>query len=290
MVDEEIEDVWVVYKITHIATGRAYYGCTGRWENRKKEHRRASESTKLHAEIRQYGSGAFLFEMVQECATRRKMHALERALIREQGTIWPAGFNMQKGGRGSLRDNLSAETRAKLTINGRRSLETPEAKAAHREGLLEAWSGARGDQRRKKMKEHWNDEDFRSRALSGLRRNVRWAPENAEKTRAFHSQLMTEINKARWQNPSYAAHMKVKRQEQVFTPEMRAKTSAIMKKRWATNPQPPLTLEQRARKSQATRAYYAQHPKAPESAETRAKKSAALKAYWAAKRVPQVAN
>lgn len=290
MVDEDMPETWAVYKITHIETGRVYYGCSSQPNERLQQHRRARTAPRLHEALQQYGLAAFSLEVVEVCRSRKHAHAIEKRMIRENGSIWPNGFNLAKGGRGTLAPNLAPNVRERLSAACTERLASPEARERHRAGCLNAWQGEAGAARKHALSDRWKDPEFKERSLAGVRRLERWngPGADAEKKKAAH--LKSEWNRRRWQVPEYAAHMKKMMSERAISAETRRKIGDASRRMWAENPPRTDSPVRRARLSAALTEYYAANPKPIESNETRAKKAAAARAYWERRRAAVAAG
>jgi predicted GIY-YIG superfamily endonuclease len=168
MANENLDEIWSVYKITHTPTGRSYFGCTCRPEVRMKEHARKPTAPKLHQALNEYAGAEFSFEIVLTLGSRKEAHRREAELIREHNSIWPNGFNLHKGGRGSLAENLPIEVRTRLSENSKRSNSSDEVRERQRSAMLLAWQGEKGEKRRQSQRMRFADPAFRANALRGL--------------------------------------------------------------------------------------------------------------------------
>ena len=97
----------LVYAITNSVDGRRYIGMTkcalgARWSQHKKSAK-AGVKTYLYAAMRKHGFAAFRVEMLAQVMPgfdRGVLADLERALIAQEGTLVPNGYNMTPGGDG----------------------------------------------------------------------------------------------------------------------------------------------------------------------------------------------
>lgn len=107
----------IAYRITNTINNKAYVGITRktlarRWICHRSDAKKKAKQQILHAAIRKYEDANFLVEQIASARNEEDLFALETALIRQEGTLSPDGYNMNEGGRGGL--NCSAETREKL--------------------------------------------------------------------------------------------------------------------------------------------------------------------------------
>lgn len=104
-----------VYKAVHKETGRAYIGITTvsvewRWNG----HLSAAASEKrsreggLDGALRLYGEDAFTVDQIDTASTEGELQQKEKDYIAAHGTLWPSGFNLNKGGSGCSSIGLEA--------------------------------------------------------------------------------------------------------------------------------------------------------------------------------------
>lgn len=92
----------VIYKIEHIATRRTYIGKAQNVDRRWWEHLnnvRKGKKHPLYDAIRKYGVDAFNFEVIDTVA-EQEVNQREIELIKENNTMYPAGYNLAEGGTG----------------------------------------------------------------------------------------------------------------------------------------------------------------------------------------------
>lgn len=103
----KVRCIGLVYKVTHIDSGKAYVGLTrasisARWEG----HVAAALKKKpcppgsLQEAIRADGQGAFKVEELERAGTIGELVKLECDFIMKLGTLAPGGFNLNSGGAG----------------------------------------------------------------------------------------------------------------------------------------------------------------------------------------------
>lgn len=122
----------VAYCATNLATGKRYIGITvqgvsRRWRGHLKSARDGSKSA-LHAAIRKYGDNVFVV-----CEIACSLHAdyraeLERALIEQEGTRAPSGYNLTIGGDGTV--GLPCEVIARIADKNRGRKHSEKARLA----------------------------------------------------------------------------------------------------------------------------------------------------------------
>lgn len=92
-----------VYLIRHRASGRGYVGVSRttldlRWDAHCRQARMGS-TKRFHLAIRRHGEDAFTREILRDGIKDDALLAdIERSLIAELGTLWPRGFNANRGG------------------------------------------------------------------------------------------------------------------------------------------------------------------------------------------------
>lgn len=120
-----------VYKLTHVASGKAYIGLTTQKLSRrlqchvadaKRQHDRV-----ICKAIAKYGFAAFAVETLYEASSIAEMKIVERAMIATHRTMVPFGYNVTSGGDG-LRDvKITAQERARRSA---------QAKQMHADGRI----------------------------------------------------------------------------------------------------------------------------------------------------------
>lgn len=124
-----------VYKITNKINGKSYIGQTCKsGAVRFKEHLRAANRSNpkgmcaiLPSAIRKYGKEAFSFEELAVAFDMLSLDLAEQELIRTYGTLVPAGYNVDLGGRhGQRRLGFLTRTKISTANSGRRHTNTPK--------------------------------------------------------------------------------------------------------------------------------------------------------------------
>lgn len=133
-----------VYRILHVATGKAYVGSTVSRTKRWSEHRKRLEAGTHHSRYLQYawnkyGADAFMFEMLEPADPRRnELVACEQAWI-ERLSAYGDGYNMSPTAGSPLGFKHTAETRQKVSKAGQGRKLSPQHCA-----LISARAKARG--------------------------------------------------------------------------------------------------------------------------------------------------
>ena len=128
--------VHYIYKIQHIASGKAYVGRTIDVERRWKEHTRGSKSSYISCAIQKHGVDAFDFETIDE-TDEDGVEELERWYIRLHDCVVPRGYNLIDRGEGNCGHHQ--ETREKISRAHMGKVLTEETRArmsASRMGAL----------------------------------------------------------------------------------------------------------------------------------------------------------
>jgi group I intron endonuclease len=122
-----------IYIVEHVASGRRYVGKSVNVEKRVREHffpsQVARSSSYLHSAIAKYGREAFVWRLLEECASAEEAGDREVHWIEALGTRAPGGFNLTAGGEGVPGRVLSEETKEKIrrsNLGQKRSAETRE--------------------------------------------------------------------------------------------------------------------------------------------------------------------
>lgn len=93
-----------VYKITCVATGKAYIGITTRKVKRRigchLADSKSGRPTAIARAIAKHGWAAFKVKVLYEASSKAELLVCERALIAAHGTFAPRGYNLTSGGDG----------------------------------------------------------------------------------------------------------------------------------------------------------------------------------------------
>jgi group I intron endonuclease len=103
-----------IYKITHRESGMCYIGLSTHIFHRWKSHVSTKKKYKIHEAFDQFGIDAFFFEVVEKC-DKKELRKRERHWIKHYDCVWPKGYNMNKGGGGTVKH--SKETLRKMSDN-----------------------------------------------------------------------------------------------------------------------------------------------------------------------------
>jgi group I intron endonuclease len=111
----------IIYKATNVSTGKSYIGQTSRSLNtRRGEHLRAAANiadviypAPIHKAISEYGSGDFVWEVLEECRDCDHLNERERFYIKLLGTMVPNGYNQTVGGH--MNGEMAEEVRERIS-------------------------------------------------------------------------------------------------------------------------------------------------------------------------------
>lgn len=131
----------IVYVATNTANGKKYVGATKQTlQARKAKHASKAAMGSLyafHVALREHGVTAFAWEILNETSDADEAWRLEaQEVARHNSMIDGEGYNMTRGGRGSLGYRQTEQAKAKLAqlASGRR--HTDEFRQAKRELFL----------------------------------------------------------------------------------------------------------------------------------------------------------
>lgn len=124
LMDIDIDNPYICYKITNTVNGKGYIGQTHRkLDKRWKQHLRDAFGKQgknvfaLHLALRKYGAEAFVVNEVARANTLENILSVERQMIVEHNTFSSAGhgYNQTKGGEGVPGYILTEEARARMS-------------------------------------------------------------------------------------------------------------------------------------------------------------------------------
>jgi group I intron endonuclease len=119
----------VIYKATNTKNGKSYIGFTTNFKKRKKVHEKRKENPNcqyFHNAINKHGIDAFDWQILKENATLQD----EINFIAEYESFWETGkgYNLTKGGEGSLGRIVSEQTKEKHRQNAIKRYQNEEYK------------------------------------------------------------------------------------------------------------------------------------------------------------------
>lgn len=115
----------IAYQVTNLKNGKRYIGITrqsvsARWAAHiRAAHGKRKSSSAIQAAIRKRGPEAFSVKVIAQAKTWDDLVEIERALILQEGTTRPAGYNIMPGGEGGptmLGRKLTADQLVKLSV------------------------------------------------------------------------------------------------------------------------------------------------------------------------------
>lgn len=131
-----MSDLVIVYLARRVVGGKVYVGITsGPLRNRIRKHSNAANlgsSFSFHGALRKYGVQGFEWTTYSQVDTWEEACAIERRLIEEHDSTDPKkGYNLTKGGEGSLGISPSQRAREKIsaTLKAWHNSDSPAAKA-----------------------------------------------------------------------------------------------------------------------------------------------------------------
>jgi len=106
---------FVVYRISHIDSGKSYIGITTNYKKRMQVHFNSHNTNSyLHRTIKKHGKENFKHEIIFECNSWKELCEEETEYIKIFNTKAPNGYNLTDGGEGTLGRLYSLETRKKI--------------------------------------------------------------------------------------------------------------------------------------------------------------------------------
>jgi len=108
----------IIYQAMNMITGMSYIGQTTRsLKERKSAHlkRAISSNLKFYNAIKKYGEDKFSWTILKQCKTREELNFQEEFYINYYNTMTPNGYNLTKGGNGSLGLKHKRETKELLS-------------------------------------------------------------------------------------------------------------------------------------------------------------------------------
>ena len=113
----------IIYKITHIKSGKSYIGQTTQplaeriWQHTNRSPSQKHRSS-IHNAIKRYGIDSFTIETLASASSIEELNMLEIELIAKHNTLAPNGYNLLKGG-GNKECHPDTKARISETLKGR---------------------------------------------------------------------------------------------------------------------------------------------------------------------------
>lgn len=103
----------VIYKFTHLESGRCYIGQTMQTANQRRlEHisnsRYSNKTYHFHNALRKYGIDSFSFEVIATASSLEELNLLEEKYVEQYDSI-KNGFNIRQAGGNKLHSKESKE-------------------------------------------------------------------------------------------------------------------------------------------------------------------------------------
>ena len=129
-----------VYRITCLDNDKSYIGISIDMESRVRQHIRTAHGDKkrvpiLYRAMRKYGTHRFSFEHIASAMGHENAYAVEKALIAQDGTFKPSGYNSTLGGDGTHGQVFSEEALEKIRTGFKGRTHTPESREKMRSFL-----------------------------------------------------------------------------------------------------------------------------------------------------------
>lgn len=91
-----------IYKYTNLINGKIYIGKTYRLNKRKYEHKHREVNTYFHNALKKYGFENFKYEVIAQTDNDKTLNFLETYYIRKFNSFIENGYNLTRGGEGTL--------------------------------------------------------------------------------------------------------------------------------------------------------------------------------------------
>lgn len=129
---------YLIYKHTHIETGKSYIGLTNNIKNRSIAHKNPSSGcTAFRNAVQKYGWDQFIHEIIEINLTLDEANLKEQYYITQFNTLSPNGYNLNSGGKHYI---LSAEVADKIS-RANKGKPKPTRTQQHKDNMSIAKTG-----------------------------------------------------------------------------------------------------------------------------------------------------
>lgn len=105
----------IVYKITNLLNGKIYVGQTIFSLRKRMWNHRSCKNTLIASKLKEYGEENFKIEVIDEAKNINCLNKKEIFWIKYFDCVVPKGYNITLGGKGTLGNVLSKETKEKIS-------------------------------------------------------------------------------------------------------------------------------------------------------------------------------
>jgi group I intron endonuclease len=109
-----MSSIYSIYKATNTINNKVYIGFTSKWPLRISQHKSHSKNskTKFHKALIKYGQNSFSWELLyQSKDLQHTMTIMEPYFIAEYNSFGKGGYNLTKGGEGTIGTKHKKETK-----------------------------------------------------------------------------------------------------------------------------------------------------------------------------------
>lgn len=132
--------MWLLYRITCLVTGKRYIGLTKQGLSARLSQHHSAAVTKTRVgpfmgALAKYGKSAFSIEHVASASSIEGARETERALIAQENTLHPNGYNLTEGGEGTHGYTHTPEQIEKMKVRAKEVQNRPERRARQAEAI-----------------------------------------------------------------------------------------------------------------------------------------------------------
>lgn len=105
----------IIYKITNLINGKIYIGQTVRKLSTRISNHKCYNGSLISNAFKKYGDENFSIEIIDRASSKNELDTKEIYWIERYNSIAPNGYNITKGGGGTIGYKLSDETKQKIS-------------------------------------------------------------------------------------------------------------------------------------------------------------------------------
>lgn len=177
----------IIYKVTNTINGKIYIGQTVRKLNQRIANHRYYKKSLISQAFAKYGMENFVIEEIDRADSKEELDEKEKKWIAFYDSLAPKGYNLCKGGGGTVGYHLSDDTKRKISEANKGRASANRGKhlsAEHKKKMSESRKGKYAGKDAPRYGKHLSEET--KRKISEANRGRKLSPEAVRKIAEGH--------------------------------------------------------------------------------------------------------